>query len=171
MVDIIALERLRILTHYRYTIIINQSDAFNSFSTTLKTYRRFPITLRVNVSNVNISANIYPPPFKKNPPLKSSQNSLSNGGSSAVKSLCYIREVKIPRFRCTGTSSIFWLQYFRRCLYLYSQLRCTLFALYHCLLQENRKRMIELQTSIKQDDTTRTRTPNLRSGSILQIIA
>ena len=112
MVDIIALERLRILTHYRYTIIINQSDAFNSFSTTLKTYRRFPITLQVNVSNVNISANIYPPPLKKNPPLKSSQNNLSNGGSSAVKSLCYIREVKIPRFRCTGTSSIFWLAIF-----------------------------------------------------------
>jgi hypothetical protein len=33
------------------------------------------------------------------------------------------------------------------------------FALYHCLLQENRKSMIELQTSVKQDDTTRTRTP------------
>jgi hypothetical protein len=26
-------------------------------------------------------------------------------------------------------------------------------------LQENRKSMIELQTSVKQDDTTRTRTP------------
>ena len=42
------------------------------------------------------------------------------------------------------------------------KLRCTFFALYHCLLQENRKSMIELQPSIKtskQDDTTRTRTP------------
>ena len=38
----------------------------------------------------------------------------------------------------------------------------TFFALDHCLLQENRKSMIELQTSVKtskQDDTTRTRTP------------
>jgi hypothetical protein len=32
-------------------------------------------------------------------------------------------------------------------------------SFYHCLLQENRKSMIELQTSVKQDDTTRTRTP------------
>jgi hypothetical protein len=36
---------------------------------------------------------------------------------------------------------------------------CTFFPLYHCLLQENRKSVIELQTSVKQDDTTRTRTP------------
>jgi hypothetical protein len=28
-------------------------------------------------------------------------------------------------------------------------------VIYHCLLQENRKSMIELQTSVKQDDTTR----------------
>ena len=48
--------------------------------------RRFHITLRVNISNVNISAGIYPP-LKQNPPLKSSQNNLSNGGSSAVKTL------------------------------------------------------------------------------------
>jgi hypothetical protein len=47
---------------------------------------RFRITLRVNFSNVNTSACIYPP-LKQNPPLKSSQNNLSNGGSSAVKTL------------------------------------------------------------------------------------
>ena len=35
---------------------------------------------------VNISAGIYPA-LKQNPPLKSSQNNLSNGGSSAVKTL------------------------------------------------------------------------------------
>jgi hypothetical protein len=50
------------------------------------TDRRFHITLQVNVSNVNISASIYPP-LKQNPPLKSSQNKLSNGGSTAVKTL------------------------------------------------------------------------------------
>ena len=35
---------------------------------------------------VNISADIYPP-LKQNLPLKSSRNNLSNGGSSAVKTL------------------------------------------------------------------------------------
>ena len=44
------------------------------------------IKLRLNFSNVNTSACIYPP-LKQSPPLKSSQNNLSNGGSSAVKTL------------------------------------------------------------------------------------
>ena len=47
---------------------------------------RFRIKLRLNFSNVNTSACIYPP-LKQSPPLKSSQNNLSNGGSSAVKTL------------------------------------------------------------------------------------
>jgi hypothetical protein len=52
------------------------------FSATLDD-SRFRITLQVNVYNVNISANIYPP-LKQNAPLKSSWNNLSNVGSSAV---------------------------------------------------------------------------------------
>jgi hypothetical protein len=50
------------------------------------TDKGFHITLRVNISNVNISTAIYPP-LKQNPPLKSSQNNLSNGGTTAVKTL------------------------------------------------------------------------------------
>ena len=42
--------------------------------------------IRFNFSNVNISASIYPP-LKQRPPLKSSQNNLSNWGSSAVKTV------------------------------------------------------------------------------------
>jgi hypothetical protein len=69
------------------------------------------------------------------------------------------REVKIPRFRCTGTGSMI--------LAIFSSMSVPLLVIkvhifriiYHCLLQENRKSMIELQTSVKQDDTTRTRTP------------
>jgi hypothetical protein len=47
-----------------------EAGNFNSFSATLVD-TRFRITLRVNVYNVNISANIYPP-LKQNAPLKSS---------------------------------------------------------------------------------------------------
>jgi hypothetical protein len=38
-------------------------------------------------------------------------------------------------------------------------------------LQENRKSMIELQTSVKQDDTTRTRTPKPGYLNLSNIIA
>jgi hypothetical protein len=52
----------------------------------------FRITLRFNFSRVNISASIYPP-LKQKPPLISSQNNLSNGGSSAVRTLYYALSV------------------------------------------------------------------------------
>jgi hypothetical protein len=76
--------------------------------------------------------------------------------SSRVKN---IREVKIPRFRCTGTGSMILVSNIFVDVCSFTR---TFFALYHCLLQENRKSMIELQTSVKQDDTTRTRTPKPR---------
>ena len=60
----------------------------NSFSTTLDD-SSFRITLRVNVSNVNISASIYPP-LKQNAPLKSSQNNLSNRAAKTKPKQSYI---------------------------------------------------------------------------------
>jgi hypothetical protein len=90
------------------------------------------------------------------PHSRASAAACSPGGRAFVNS-----EFKIPRFRCTGS------------IILVSNIFvdvCTFTRNYgahfshhpHCLLQENRKSMIELQTSVKtskQDDTTRTRTP------------
>ena len=65
-----------------------------------KTRSRQPVshlTLRSKVSNVNISATIYPP-FKRKPLLKSSQKTLSNGVSSAVKALHKLKLTAWPNF-------------------------------------------------------------------------
>ena len=68
-------ERLRIFSNTIYLILL----LFNLFVD-----KWFRITLRFHFSNVIIAARIYPP-LKQNPPLLSSQNNLSNGGSIAVR--------------------------------------------------------------------------------------
>ena len=73
---------------YNYILLSTPQPTLNLTKPKMYSFSssRFRITLRPNFSNVNTSACIYPP-LKQNPPLKSSQNNLSNGGSSAVKTL------------------------------------------------------------------------------------